>query len=201
MPTKTDSLNPQMQAILACLSDTQPMDMYTVAEQLGLTYWGVYPYFRKLEEIGLIRAGVFRTDKKKTYLLADLSGTPKLRMAGNNSAPVPIYKIATGAPTALKKGTEAGILINGFPYMLLRLYNLAASVQAGHPFDKETYHSIRKDMVGLRVRLENLLMALNEMIAHPAFSGSPNILVDSLMSDPQNPLDRETIARLMKECE
>jgi hypothetical protein len=197
---KADPSNPQMNAILDCLSETEAKDMYQVAEELGSSYWTIYPYFRKLEEMGLVAPGPFRSNRKKTFTKTDLSRTPKIHIAGVDNPPVEIFKIAGGAAVARKHGTETGKLVDGFPYMILRLYSLASQVQAGHNFDKAQYQSIRKDMVTMRNRLENMILAANELLSHPVLSGDANQLVDTLMNDDNSPLSREKILDLIREC-
>lgn len=200
MPKMDVQINDRMHEILKCLDATEPRDMYEVADRLGVKYFAVYPYFRKLEEMGMITAGPFRKDSKKTFVLADTSGTPKIHTRGVDAAVTPIYKLASGAATAKNTGTETGVYVNNFPYMILRLYNLAFSVEAGHPFDRKVFQEIRGDMVMLKARMENMILACNELLAHPAMSGQANLLVDTLLGDPNNPLNRDTVQQLMREC-
>lgn len=193
--------NPKMTAILGVLNEDDPKDIYAVAEELDTSYWTLYPYFRKLEDLGLITAGPFRRDKKKTFTRIPIDGTPKLHVAGADKPPVEIYKIAAGAAISIKEGTALGKAADSFPYMLLRLYALASSVQAGHDFDKVAYQSIRSDLVSLRNRMEIMTGAVNEILAHPVMSGNRTDLIDILMGDPNSPLTRETIQRILRECD
>lgn len=197
---KADPASPQMLAIIDCLDEKTPKTMYEIADELGSSYWTLYPWFRKMEEMGLITAGPFRRDKKKTFTKTDLSRTPKIHLAGTDLPSIPLYKIALGAPTARAAGTTTGEYVNNFPYAVLRLYQLAASVEAGHDFDRAAFQGIRGDMVLLRNRMENMIGAVNELLAHPAMSGTSASLVDCLLSDPSNTLTREKIHDLMKEC-
>jgi hypothetical protein len=48
--------------------------------------------------------------------------------------------------------------------------------------------------------MENMIQAVNELLAHPAMSGSPNMLTDTLLGDPNNTLNRDSVQALMKEC-
>lgn len=196
-----DVLNPRMNAVLEVMSPDEAMSVDEIADRMGVNYFAVYPYVRKLDEMALIKAQAFRRDNKKVYILADLTKTPKIHTLGPDKPPVEIYKIANSAALARNKGTENGVYINNFPYMLLRLYDLALSVQAGHAFDRAIYQGIRGDMISLRNRLEIMLGGLNEILAHPVLSGNPTILTDTLLGDPNCPLDRETVSNLIKQCE
>lgn len=196
-----DAVSPRMQEIMSVMSKDSSLSVDEIADQTGTSYYQVYPYIRKLEELGLIRPAPFYRDKKKVYVVADTSSTPKIHIGGRDKAPVALYNIAKGAPLAKKNGTETATYLNNMPYNILRLYAIASGIEAGHDEEKKHLPGIRSEMIILRNRLENTIGAVNEILAHPVLSNNPTIVVDTLMGDIDNPLDRETIQRLLKECE
>jgi hypothetical protein len=196
-----NGLTKQEEEIISAMEPGKPTTVEDLQDALGVTYWGIYPYMGKLEGKGLIISDGFRRDRKKVWRKADLSKTPRLHVRGVDSLPVELFNIAQGAPISKKNGSETGQLVNGFPYTVLRLYQLASSIEAGHQYDKAYYQQIRKEAVTLKNRLENMALAVQEFLNHPVMSGDAKTMVDTLMSDPESPLDREKILDLMRECE
>lgn len=189
-------LKKQEQDILDIIGPGEQLSKAEIAERLQCGEWGVYPHIRSLEAQGLLISNGFRRDRKKVYAKQDQNNTPKLHFQGLNSNAVSIWEIAKRAKVMTEAEQPIITSIVNLPLDLLLLYKIAARVNYGHEFERKEYLAIRSRLMTLKQRLENYLLATNELLAHPVMDGDPRELVRVLMQDETNPIAYEEIQAL-----
>ena len=181
-----EDLTPIQRDILSHLDPVEPKTIYDVCEITGASYWQLYPNFQALIKHGLIQAGIYTSDKRKTYTKTDSSKTPKIHLRGPDNPRMSIWDIAKAAPQMTDDNQPIIGLLQDFPHLLLNLYEIAARSDAGYGYEPKTFAEQRNRLMALRSNLRNYLMGLEELLNHPAFSGDPKELTRCLMHDESN---------------